>query len=85
MATAAELTLPWLIWIGLGARFAALALLGMTLVIQTFVFSDAYVTHGLWAIALLMICKFGAGGLSLDHLIRRQWQAKGLFGPTGST
>lgn len=70
MATAAELTLPWLIWAGLGARFAALALLGMTAVIQTFVYPDAYMTHGLWAVALLMIVKFGAGSLSIDHLIR---------------
>lgn len=70
MATAAELTLPWLIWFGVGARFAALALLGMTAVIQTFVYPDAYMTHGLWAVALLMIVKFGAGALSIDHLIR---------------
>ena len=70
MATAAELTMPWFIWIGFGARFAALALLGMTAVIQTFVYPDAYMTHGLWAVALLMIVKFGAGPLSIDHLIR---------------
>lgn len=70
MATAAELSLPWLLWLGLGARFAALGLLGMTAVIQTFVYPDAYMTHGLWAIALLMIIKFGAGALSVDHLIR---------------
>ena len=62
--------MPWFIWIGFGARFAALALLGMTAVIQTFVYPDAYMTHGLWAVALLMIVKFGAGPLSIDHLIR---------------
>lgn len=70
MATAAELTMPWFIWFGFGARFAALALLGMTAVIQTFVYPDAYMTHGLWAVALLMIVKFGAGALSVDHLVR---------------
>lgn len=70
MATAAELTMPWLLWLGLGARFAALALLGMTAVIQTFVYPDAYMTHGLWAVALLVIIKYGAGVLSIDHIIR---------------
>lgn len=70
MATAAELTMPWLLWFGFGARFAALGLLGMTAVIQTFVYPDAYMTHGLWAVALLMIIKYGAGVLSVDHIIR---------------
>lgn len=70
MATSAELTMPWLLWLGFGARFAALALLGMTAVIQTFVYPDAYMTHGLWAVALLMIVKYGAGVLSVDHIIR---------------
>jgi len=83
MATAAELTMPLLLWAGLGARFAAIALLAMTAVIQTFVYPDAYMTHGLWAIALLLIVKFGAGSLSLDHLIRRrfeaQWQGPAWF------
>lgn len=69
MATAAELSMPWFIWFGFAARFAALALLGMTAVIQTFVYPDAYMTHGLWAVALLMIVKHGAGALSVDHLI----------------
>lgn len=70
MGTAAELTLPWLLWLGIGARFAALGLFGMTAVIQTFVYPSAYVTHGLWAIGLLLIMKYGAGALSVDHLIR---------------
>ncbi len=70
MATTAELTMPWLLWLGFGARFAALALLGMTAVIQTFVYPEAYITHGLWAIALLMIIKYGAGALSVDHIVR---------------
>lgn len=75
MATAAELTLPWLLWLGVGARFAALGLFGMTAVIQTFVYPDAYMTHGLWAIGLLMIMKYGAGALSVDHVIRMRHDA----------
>jgi len=80
MAATVELTMPFLLWTGLGARFAAAVLLGMTAVIQTFVYPDAYVTHGLWAVALLVIMKYGAGALSADHLIRMRHEASGLFG-----
>jgi putative oxidoreductase len=73
MAATAELTMPWLLWTGLGARFAAAALLGMTIVIELFVYPDAYITHGLWAVALLAIMKFGAGTVSVDHLIRAKF------------
>jgi putative oxidoreductase len=71
LAAAIELTMPWLLFAGLGARFAALVLLAMTLVIQIFVYPSAYVTHGLWAAALLLIVARGAGALSLDNLIAR--------------
>lgn len=70
-ATYAELTLPILLWIGLGARFAALGLLIMTAVIQIFVFPGSYVLHGLWAVALLTIIVNGAGPLSLDYFIKK--------------
>ncbi|MCB1476214.1 MAG: DoxX family protein [Rhodobiaceae bacterium] len=72
MATIAEHVFPVLLVIGLASRLSAAALLGMTLVIQTFVYPDAYVTHGLWAVALLYIILNGPGRLSLDHLIRRR-------------
>lgn len=71
MATAAELVCPILLWLGLGTRFAALALLTMTLVIQIFVFPGSYVTHGLWAIGLLYLMKYGPGVLSVDHFIAK--------------
>lgn len=45
-AAFAEHLFPLLILIGLATRFSALGLLGMTLVIQTFVYPDAYPTHG---------------------------------------
>lgn len=80
MATAAELTLPWFLWFGIGARFAALALLGMTAVIQIFVYPGAYATHGLWAVALLLIIRFGAGTISIDNFVRARGEAHGLFG-----
>jgi putative oxidoreductase len=69
MATISELVFPVMLWLGLGTRIAAMALLGMTLVIQTFVYPEAYVTHGLWAIALLLLMRYGPGKLSLDWLI----------------
>lgn len=72
LATAAELTLPILLVLGLFTRFAALALLGMTLVIQIFVFPTSYMEHGLWAVCFLILMKYGAGIFSLDALIDKK-------------
>lgn len=71
-AQVAEHVLPALLIVGLATRFSALGLLVMTLVIQIFVYPNAYVLHGTWAAILLMLMKFGPGALSLDHLIRRR-------------
>jgi len=70
LATVAEHVLPVLLVLGLLARFSALGLLIMTSVIQVFVFPDAWVTHGLWAVALLVTLTQGPGRLSLDHLLK---------------
>lgn len=67
MAATAEHLFPLLILIGLGTRFSALALLGMTMVIQLFVYPGAYATHGTWAAVLLLLISRGPGVLSLDH------------------
>ncbi len=67
MAAAAEHLFPFLILIGLGTRFSALALLGMTLVIQVLVYPGAYATHGTWAAVLLYLMARGPGALSVDH------------------
>ncbi|NNU81799.1 DoxX family protein [Halovulum dunhuangense] len=69
MATLAEHLLPVLLVLGLMSRLSALGLLAMTAVIQVFVFPDAWVTHGLWAVALLVVIRAGPGRLSLDHLL----------------
>jgi putative oxidoreductase len=69
MATAAELSLPILLFLGLFTRPAALALLGMTLVIEIFVYPNAFDTHGVWAVCLLYLAKFGPGNLALDRLL----------------
>lgn len=71
-AQVAEHVLPALLIVGLATRFSALGLLVMTLVIQVFVYPNAYVLHGTWAAILLMLMKFGPGALSLDHLIRKR-------------
>ena len=72
MAVAIELGAPPLLLLGLGTRFAALVLLGMTAVIEIFVFPMAWPTHIQWAGLQLLLITQGAGVLSLDHLIRRR-------------
>ena len=74
MATLAEFVLPILIALGLATRLSALALLGMTLVIEVFVYPDAYPTHGTWAAVLLYLMATGPGKLSIDHLIARYYK-----------
>lgn len=71
LATLGEHLFPLLLVLGFASRFAALALLGMTAVIQIFVYPDAWPTHGIWAISLLIIIARGPGRLSVDHLIQR--------------
>ncbi|KPG71905.1 DoxX family protein [Pseudomonas synxantha] len=72
MATFAEHFFPVLILLGLATRFSALALIGMTLTIQLFVYPDAYPTHGTWIALLLLLLAKGPGSLSIDHLIARR-------------
>lgn len=71
-AQIAEHTLSALIIVGLATRFSALGLFVMTMVIEIFVYPQAYVMHGTWAAILLMLVKFGPGALSLDHLISKR-------------
>jgi len=72
MALSAEILLPIALVLGLFTRFAALAMLGMTLVIQIFVYPNLWSVHGLWAVALLLIMTKGAGRLSLDYVLCRK-------------
>jgi putative oxidoreductase len=74
LAAAAEHIFPILLVIGLATRFSALALLIMTLVIQIFVYPDAWPTHGSWAAIFLMLMAQGPGKISLDALIARSRQ-----------
>lgn len=67
LATYAEHLFPVLLILGLCSRLSALALLGMTLVIQTFVYPDAWAIHLSWAGLLLFIIAKGGGRFSLDR------------------
>ena len=76
MAISIELSTPILLVLGLMTRVAAFTLLGMTAVIEVFVYPQAWPTHIQWAAMLLVLLYRGAGTLSLDHLLARK------FGPS---
>lgn len=73
MAASIELTAPVLLVLGLATRPAALILLGMTTVIEIFVYPQAWPTHVQWAAMLLVLLCRGPGGLSFDNLVRRRF------------
>ena len=69
-ATFSEHFFPVLLVLGLFSRYAALALLGMTMVIEIFVYPDAWPTHLSWAGLMLPIIAMGGGRFSLDRLLK---------------
>jgi len=72
LATTAEHVFPILLILGLASRLSALGLLGMTAVIQLFVYPSGWPEHVLWATALIVIVARGPGTVSFDHLIWRR-------------
>ena len=70
MAAGAEHLFPVLLVLGLFTRLSAAALLGMTLVIQIFVYPDAWPTHLSWAGLMLPLIALGGGRWSVDRLLR---------------
>jgi putative oxidoreductase len=72
LALTVELTMPVLLVLGLLTRFSALVLLGMTAVIEIFVYPQAWPTHIQWAAMLLVLLCRGAGKLSLDNILWRR-------------
>jgi putative oxidoreductase len=70
LTTYCEHLFPVLLVLGLLTRFSALAVLGMTLTIQIFIFPDAWwPVHSLWvALSLVLIVRSG-GMASLDALL----------------
>ena len=69
LATYSEHFFPFLLVLGLFTRPAALALLGMTTVIEVFVYPDAWPTHLSWVGLLLPVIAAGPGAWSLDRLL----------------
>ncbi|MGE3957383.1 MAG: DoxX family protein [Vicinamibacterales bacterium] len=76
MATFNELTFSTLLLLGLATRVATLPFFGMIVVIQTFVYPDAWTDHLLWASGLLMLLTRGGGKISLDYLVGRWWKGR---------
>jgi len=70
-----ELTTPVLLVLGLLTRPTAAILLGMTAVIEIFVYPLAWPTHIQWAAMLLILLCRGPGRLSMDHLLWRRFGA----------
>ncbi len=69
LAAYSEHLFPALLVLGLLTRPAALALLGMTAVIQIFVYPQAWPTHLTWAVPLLLLVARGGGRWSLDRAL----------------
>ena len=77
LAVAMEVVTPPLLVVGLATRVVALALFGMTLVIEIFVFPEAWPTHIQWAAMLLVLMGRGGGSLSLDMILERWFRGPG--------
>lgn len=71
IAAFSEHFFPALLIMGLASRLSALALLGMTAVIEIFVYPDAWPEHGVWATCFFVVIARGPGIFSLDHLLAR--------------
>lgn len=70
LAAGAEHLFPVLLVLGLFTRLSAAALLGMTFVIQIFVYPDAWPTHLSWAGLMFPLIALGGGRFSLDRLLK---------------
>jgi putative oxidoreductase len=75
MATTIEISCSVLVMLGLATRAAVFVLLGMTAVIEIFIYPMAWPTHIQWLAFMFVILARGPGKVSLDALIGPQ-----LFG-----
>jgi len=69
LAATVELSCPVLLVLGLATRLATLPMLGMTFVIEVFVYPQDWVEHLTWAALLLPILTRGPGAIALDRLL----------------
>ena len=70
LAAGAEHLFPVLLVLGLFSRLSATALLGMTMVIQLFVYPDAWPTHLSWVGLMLPLIALGGGRFALDRPLK---------------
>jgi putative oxidoreductase len=66
-----ELSCSVLIILGLATRLATLPLLGMTFVIEVFVYPEYWAMHLMWASLLVFLLTKGPGVFLLDHYAQR--------------
>ncbi|MGH6811761.1 MAG: DoxX family protein [Methylocella sp.] len=76
IAAFSEHFFPVLLVIGLASRVSALALLGMTAVIEIFVYPYAWPEQGVWATCFLVVIARGPGIFSFDHFLARRWSRR---------
>ena len=76
LAASVELTCPVLLVLGLATRLATLPMLGMTFVIEAFVYPEYWIEHLMWAAILLAILTRGPGPLSLDRFVAREFRGR---------
>jgi putative oxidoreductase len=77
MGATLELSVPVFLVLGLFTRLATLPLLGMTAVIEIFVYPQNWPEHLTWAALLALLLVRGAGPYSADHLIARFLRSHG--------
>ena len=77
LSAVAEVSLPVLLVLGFGARYAALGLLGMTAIIQLTVPDGWANFHLPWAAMALAIMTFGPGKIALDYVLALDRSSRG--------
>ncbi len=78
LAVYGETFLPIFLIVGLASRLSVLGLVGMTLVIQIFVYPALFAEHISWLAAGLAVFVLGPGRLSLDHILFRNVGKSGI-------
>jgi putative oxidoreductase len=68
LAGVGEVAFPVLLVLGIGTRYAALALIGMTLIVQL-TEPDGWAIHLTWLAMELAIVTFGPGKVALDYVL----------------
>jgi putative oxidoreductase len=75
MSGSVEILAPIFLILGLGTRFAALALLIMTCIVELTV-PDGWPVHITWAAMEFAIMAWGPGRVSIDHVLARICQGR---------